>query len=84
MAREIVHRLQTMRKSAGFEIADYIVTYYEADEYINQVMRVFSDYIKQETLSHNLISSVPELASFTESFKLGGHNIKLSVKKENT
>ena len=38
MAREIVHRLQTMRKSAGFEIADYIVTYYEGDEYTQQVM----------------------------------------------
>ena len=41
MAREIVHRLQTMRKSAGFEIADYIVTYYEGDDYIQQVMRGF-------------------------------------------
>ncbi len=32
MAREIVHRLQTMRRSAGFEIADHIVIYYQGDE----------------------------------------------------
>ena len=29
LARELVHRLQTMRKQAGFDIADYIETYYE-------------------------------------------------------
>jgi len=47
MAREIVHRLQTMRKSAGFDIADYILTYYEGDVYITRVMHDFADYIKQ-------------------------------------
>ena len=56
MAREIVHRLQTLRKSAGFEIADYIVTYYEADDYVRKVMQDFADYVKQETLSRQLVS----------------------------
>jgi len=40
--------LQTMRKSAGFEIADYILTYYEGDDYIQQVMKDFADYVKLE------------------------------------
>lgn len=82
MAREIVHRLQTMRKSAGFEIADYITTYYEADEYINHVMQDFSEYIKQETLSRNLVSGITEQGAFSEDFKLSGHAVKLAVKKE--
>ncbi|MFC2048381.1 isoleucine--tRNA ligase, partial [Chloroflexota bacterium] len=34
MAREVVHRLQTMRRSAGFDIADHIITYYQGDDYI--------------------------------------------------
>ena len=38
MAREIVHRIQNMRKSAGFEIADHITTYFEGDDYIRKVM----------------------------------------------
>ncbi|MCJ7811513.1 MAG: isoleucine--tRNA ligase, partial [Dehalococcoidia bacterium] len=38
MARELVHRLQTMRRSAGFEIADHIVIYYQGDEHIRKVM----------------------------------------------
>ena len=37
LAREIVHRLQNMRKAAGFEIADHIVSYYEGGEYVEQV-----------------------------------------------
>ena len=38
LAREIVHRLQTMRRNAGFDIADRIVTYYQDDDDIRRVM----------------------------------------------
>ena len=83
IAREVVHRLQTMRKSAGFEIADYITTYYDANEDINKVMRDFSEYIRQETLSRKLVSGAIEEGVYSDSFKLSGHNIKLGVKKDN-
>jgi isoleucyl-tRNA synthetase len=82
MAREIVHRLQTMRRSAGFDIADYIVTYYQGDDYIRQVMQDFTDYIKQETLSRNLTEAAPGEGAFNENFKLEGHQVLLGVKKQ--
>jgi isoleucyl-tRNA synthetase len=81
LAREIVHRLQMLRRSAGFNIADYIVTYYQSDAYIRKVMEDFTDYIKQETLSQQLIEGVPGEGAFTESFKVGGCDILLGVKK---
>ena len=81
MAREVVHRLQTMRRSAGFDIADHIVTYYQSDAYIEQVMQDFAGYIKQETLSRELVEGISEEADFTESYKLGGHSILLGVKR---
>jgi isoleucyl-tRNA synthetase len=81
MAREIVHRLQTMRKSAGFEIADYIATYYEGDEYVLQVMKDFSEYVKLETLSRTIVPSIAEKEAYSESFKLNGHTLKLAVMK---
>ncbi|MBI4283400.1 MAG: class I tRNA ligase family protein, partial [Chloroflexi bacterium] len=81
MAREIVHRLQTMRRSAGFDIADYIITYYDGDDYLREVMASFSDYITQETLSRQLTDGIPEQGVFTESYKLSGHSILLGVKK---
>ena len=82
LAREIVHRLQTMRKSAGFEIADYIITYYQGDDYVIKVMTDFADYVKQETLSRSLIDSKPEEGVYSETFKLSGHEILLGVKKD--
>jgi len=81
MAREIVHRLQTMRRSAGFKIADHIATYYQGDAYMKQVMGDFADYIKQETLSRQLVEGIPEECDFTESYKLGGYDILLGVKR---
>ena len=81
MAREIVRRLQMMRRSAGFEIADHIATYYQGDEYIKSVVTDSADYIKQETLSEQLVDGAPEEGAYTESFKLEGHELSVGVKK---
>ncbi len=81
LAREIVRRLQTMRRSAGFDIADHITTYYQGDDYIKQVMADFADFIKQETLSRQLVEGVPEEGVFTESHRLSGYDILLGVKR---
>ena len=81
MAREIVHRLQIMRRSAGFDIADYITSCYQGDDYIRQVMEKYAAYIKQETLSRQLVEGVLEEGAYTESHKLGDHEILLGVKR---
>jgi isoleucyl-tRNA synthetase len=70
-----------MRRSAGFDIADYITTYYQGDAYMRQIIEDFADYIKQETLSRKLVEGVPEEGVFTESYKLGGYEILLGVKR---
>jgi len=51
LARELVHRIQTMRKDAGFEVEDRIVTRFDAAGELAGVFDKFGDYIKQETLS---------------------------------
>ena len=81
LAREIVHRLQNMRRSAGFDIADHIITYYDSDSYVKQVTQDWSDYIKQETLSRELVEGIPQEADFSESYKLSGWEIRLGVKR---
>lgn len=81
MAREIVHRLQTMRRSAGFDIADHITTGYDGDDYVKQVMADFAGYIQQETLSRELAEGISGEADLTESYRLSGHEIVLGVKK---
>jgi isoleucyl-tRNA synthetase len=76
-----VRRLQTMRRSAGFDIADHIVTCYQGDDYIKKVMSDFADYIKQETLSKELVEGAPGTGAFSESHKLSGHEIRLGVRR---
>jgi isoleucyl-tRNA synthetase len=81
VAREVVRRLQTMRRSAGLDIADHIVTYYQGGDSIQQAMTNFADYIKQETLSRELISAASPAGSHTEKFHISGHEISLGIKK---
>jgi isoleucyl-tRNA synthetase len=82
MAREIVHRLQTMRRSAGFDIADYISTCFQGDDFVRKVITDFASYIKQETLSRELLENIPEEGAYSESFKLEGHQFTLGVKRK--
>ncbi|MFC1938735.1 isoleucine--tRNA ligase [Chloroflexota bacterium] len=83
LAREIVHRLQTMRRAAGFDIADHIMTCYQGDDHVRQIMEDenLAGYIKQETLSRELSCGVLEEGAFAESYRLGGHEILLSVRR---
>ena len=82
MAREIVHRLQNMRKEAGFEIADHIDSYYEGGEYILEVMKDYEGYIKHETLSDEIRQGIPEQEVQSGSYKISGYEIKLAVVKK--
>ena len=51
IAREIVSKVQNMRKSAGFDIADRIKLYYDAEGDTLEAFSAFADYIKDETLA---------------------------------
>ena len=81
MAREVVHRLQTMRRTAGYDIADHIITYYDGDAYFVQSISAFADYIRQETLSVDIEEGVPDDADLKEAHKISGYNLWLGVKK---
>ena len=81
IAREVVRRLQTMRRTSGLDITDQIVTYYQGGDSLDSVMIKFADYIKQETLSQKLISEVPPDGSYTEKFRVSGYEICLGIRK---
>ena len=81
MARELVHRIQNLRRSAGFEITDRIFTAYSGPDGMQEVMRKFSDYVRQETLSDDLIETEPEDGYYAEKKKLDGMDVVLGVKR---
>ncbi len=57
IAREVVSKVQLMRKNNDLELTDRIVIKYSADELICNAIEEFSDYIKHETLADELINS---------------------------
>ena len=71
-----------MRKDAGFEIADYITTYYEPNALLDKVLSnsELVAYIKQETLSHNIVAGIPAGVR-GEPLKYEGQEIVLGVKR---
>ena len=67
LAREIVRRVQTTRKDAGFRIEDHITTYYRAEGELADVIPAWADYIQRETLSDALVAGpAPDGAFVTE------------------
>ncbi len=81
MARELVHRLQFMRRSAGFDIADYIETYYAGESEVERVISSFAAYIGQETLSRSLSAGSPPEGAYVETHKIEGNEVTLAVRK---
>jgi isoleucyl-tRNA synthetase len=81
LARELVRRLQTMRKNAGFDIADRIVTYYQGSEDLCRIMKEHADYVRQETLSRELVAGPPPAGAHAEEQKIAGQAITLAVER---
>jgi isoleucyl-tRNA synthetase len=59
-ARELVRHIQQLRKDAGLEISDRIVTYVTASPLIHQVLENYGDYVREETLTLDLVQIHPE------------------------
>ena len=82
-ARELVHGIQNMRRSADFDIADHIVTYYESSPELDAVIAAHSDYIRQETLSRELVSAKPVDDAYTETLKVNNIEATVGVRRAN-
>ena len=81
LARELVHRIQNMRRSAGFDITDRITTYYQGSDTVDEVMSEQAEYIRQETLSHELVSSEPHEEAYAEEHTVDGGEVMLAVRR---
>ncbi len=81
LAREVVRRIQAMRKEAGFEIADRITTYYQADGELAEVFRAWEAYIRAETLSTALVAGEAPPDAYREKHNLDGLWVALGVRR---
>ena len=54
IAREVVSKVQNLRKSNGFDVTDRINLIFNGDDEIKNAINKNIDYVKSETLSNNI------------------------------
>lgn len=81
LAREVVRRVQTMRKEADFNIEDRITTWYTAEGELAKVMETWGDYIRAETLSAEIVVGDAPADAYTGTHKIEGASITLGVRR---
>src|SRR5690606_30912652 len=63
IARELVNRIQNLRKDSGFEVTDKIIVHLQKNEALEKAVHQNETYIKSETLTKELL--------FTEQLENG-------------
>jgi isoleucyl-tRNA synthetase len=80
-AREIAHRIQTMRKDAGFRVEDRIVTYFNGAPELEGVLEAQADYLRAETLSRDLVKGHAPNGAHVWEGQLDGLPLALAVQE---
>ena len=78
--REIISKIQTMRKEAGFEVMDHIAISYEADEKVSAIFDNNGDSIMGEVLGVSIVAG--NLAGYEKEWNINGEKVKLAVEKQ--
>ena len=88
--REIISKIQTMRKEAGFEVTDHITVGYKDNakiesifsKYIctNLIFSKYADEICADVLADKLTDS--EISGYTKEWSINGETVVLTVSKE--
>ena len=79
LARDLVRKIQELRKQSGFAVEDRIRLFYEGDGILAEALERWRDYIATETLAVAVArGEAPEGAS-SETLQIEGHGLKVSV-----
>ena len=77
--REVLSKVQNMRKDSGFEVLDRINLYVSGNEMLENVIKKFEAQIKNDTLANNIVYS-EERKSYTET-SINGEKLLIEVEK---
>ena len=78
--RELISKIQTMRKEAGFEVMDRIKVYASGNEKIQQIMLDNKETIAHDVLADEFIFG--ETAGYTKNWKINSEPVTLGVEKQ--
>ena len=87
--RELISKIQTMRKEAGFEVMDKISIYYHADEKVADIFHKYGNDIMGDVLGTEVVAEADSFDSgengiYCKEWNINGEKVLLGVKKEKT
>ncbi|MGQ9632166.1 MAG: class I tRNA ligase family protein [bacterium] len=83
-ARDLTRNINAMRKEAGLALDDRIILTYEASREIEDTLRNFAEYIKQETLAISLTAGEMGDADYRQTLQIGDGQVVVSLRKANS
>lgn len=76
--REIISKIQTMRKDAGFKVMDHIIVGVNGNNKVENIIHNNKDAISRDVLANDIVSVID---GFVKEWNINGENVTLSVKK---
>ncbi len=77
--RELISKIQTMRKEAGFEVMDQIVLSYRAGDRISAIFETYGGQIQSEVLAREIDSTA--VKGYEKEWNINGEQVALGVEK---
>ena len=84
--RELISKIQTMRKEAGFEVMDKISIYYHADEKVADIFHKYGNDIMGDVLGTEVVAEADSFDAkedgiYCKEWNINGEKVLLGVKK---
>jgi len=79
LARDLVRKIQELRKQSGFAVEDRIRLFYEGDGILAEALERWRDYIATETLAVAVARGAAPNGASSETLQIEGHELKVSV-----
>ena len=77
--REIISKIQTMRKEAGFEVMDHIAVYQDDNDRIAGLLKANADEIKAEVMADTIF--LGRMGGYAKEWSINGEKVMLGVEK---
>jgi isoleucyl-tRNA synthetase len=81
LARDVIRRVQNLRKEAGFNLDDRIVTTFQTEGELAEAIEACRDLIAAETLSTELRAGPPDKGATVSQDQVGGSQLTLGIRK---
>ena len=78
--REIISKIQTMRKEAGFEVMDKINIYVDKNDKVIEILQRNKEEITSEVLANEVIFG--KINGYCKEWNINGENVELGVEKQ--